>query len=379
VTQVNPVSEVGEVKTILDVAHPGFNLAKGEQLPVGKLELSRSGRSFVPGSITVTVPEWQETWTRWGDLSAYASGASSPPSIFVNESAMRDVALVKAYAKMNESSVNGGEIFTELGKTVAMLRHPFRSAGKLAQEMFQFKRQRMRKRLRTAAQAASDAWLEYRYGWRPLVLDTATIIEKAHTVMDSPAKRGLVARSSVGDRVDSTSHYTDLDGGYGRKFKGTISLSQDIRVSAGVRYNVASQTTGENLSSLFGTRPRDVPGLIWDLIPYSFVVDWFVDVGGWLEAVTPNPAITVGQSWVTTVKKSISTHTPEIQEWKAGTASYTGSLGSSTIYSDTVSRIPGPSLPFTPVLTGTTLSALHSVDAVALLCKPLLGALRRNA
>lgn len=44
--------------------------------------------------------------------------------------------------------------------------------------------------------------------------------------------------------------------------------------------------------SHFGFTISDIPSAAWELIPFSFVVDWFAGVGNYISAITPKVGIT---------------------------------------------------------------------------------------
>jgi hypothetical protein len=37
----------------------------------------------------------------------------------------------------------------------------------------------------------------------------------------------------------------------------------------------------------YGLHPNQFPYLLWQLVPLSFMLDWFVDVGAWVRAISP--------------------------------------------------------------------------------------------
>lgn len=55
-----------------------------------------------------------------------------------------------------------------------------------------------------------------------------------------------------------------------------------------------------DVQSSLGLDLSGVLGAAWERIPYSFVLDWFVDMGSWLKAIVP-------VSGVTTLGNSVST------------------------------------------------------------------------
>jgi hypothetical protein len=66
------------------------------------------------------------------------------------------------------------------------------------------------------------------------------------------------------------------NGGSENKVVRTISISEGCRMKAQFSFTTSA------LDSLAGFSSLNPVSIVWELTPYSFVVDWFVDVGGYL-------------------------------------------------------------------------------------------------
>lgn len=161
---------------------------------------------------------------------------------------------------------------------------------------------RRRKRDATTADIAGD-YLNYNFGWAPFVGDlTASLgalsgMSQRLKYLEKHANR--VLRRSVSfdlyDYVVPTSvvNWEDCKLGFWCKSTRFNSFSVPPRYSATLVY---SYKIPNGVSSIFqklrgyldafGVRP-DL-SVIWNAVPFSFVVDWFVDVGGFLRQFTPN-------------------------------------------------------------------------------------------
>jgi hypothetical protein len=117
----------------------------------------------------------------------------------------------------------------------------------------------------------ASLWLEGRYGWRPLIYDIIEI-DKALRKFDTQRKRYKqnVGRS-INELVDSYEVYED-------RSTNTATYLVETRVSASVR--------GSIVADIQPPRIRFDPAkTAWELIPYSFVIDWFVQVGQFVDAL----------------------------------------------------------------------------------------------
>lgn len=380
----------GETGSISDCPHPGYrrSINRGK-LVLGDLVISQSKRSQQDANCTYG-PYGKPDPLGWGyeklvgDVAAWVEGRvsdySSPSS---DMSTMANVALVQAYAKANESPLLTGEFLSDFGKTISMLKRPLGSSLNLLNSMVRYRNKRLGKTVASATKASAHAWLEYRYGWKPILLDCETAIREASDFSTNLRSRRLVARGSVPfDR--SVSNVQQVTGGLprlsGADVAGTYRSSGGA--FAGVIYEVKASTTSEQLLKILGLRPSDLPATAWEIIPFSFVADWFTNTGEWLRAVTPNPGINILGSWKTTV----------LRRQRDLTLSGFVTLGPSTPYpAVTFSNLPCGSSSITtfemtreinpaiqpPVFRGTSLTRPQTVDACALMVNQILSNLGR--
>jgi len=144
-----------------------------------------------------------------------------------------------------------------------------RPAARVSQA--EFKRLQKQKASMDPFTFASNKWVEYKYGWSPLVGDLWNSLEllkktykrrrKVTTSKQITGKNDFVQLAGLGNAlVLNTSDQTVFQG------KGSCIFH--------IGYAEPSA-----LSSFGLTNPVE---LAWELLPYSFVVDWFFDVGGYL-------------------------------------------------------------------------------------------------
>jgi hypothetical protein len=122
-----------------------------------------------------------------------------------------------------------------------------------------------------------DAWLEGRYGWRPLIGDLQTLYDMVVRVKESRTRWtnavGLTEGSFDRSIVD---HGVDSIGGYIRElyeYNDSWKCSHRGYVCADIElptFRMNPLLTG------------------WELIPLSFVFDWFVGIGTALDAMEFN-------------------------------------------------------------------------------------------
>lgn len=126
--------------------------------------------------------------------------------------------------------------------------------------------------------SVSQAWLSYQYGWTPLLSD----IYDTHKLL----KNGL----SSGPQLFSVKSFWKESASVNNadNFFNNSTTTTDVTVGGKMWFRIADST----LSALnqFGLiNPLEIA---WAVVPYSFVVDWFVPVGAMLEAFSARVGIT---------------------------------------------------------------------------------------
>ena len=162
----------------------------------------------------------------------------------------------------------------EAGQTKKM----FKGAQSILNYVLSFRRGRWKEAYRDflrdgpVAKKAGSRWLEYQYGWKPLaqdLYDTAIQLARNFEPLMIAEARATESKTEVFDGVAYL--------GVPEK----VSRLQSQRVYMKVRYKPSSDFNNL-LSNFTSLNPASIA---WELTPYSFVVDWFVDVGGYMRSM----------------------------------------------------------------------------------------------
>lgn len=119
------------------------------------------------------------------------------------------------------------------------------------------------------ASAASSGWLQLQYGWQPLLSD---VYGSALAIAEAPFRKSCgTVRTEMTSDISEKSLTWSTDG----------SLSKDRIASSTLKVKMActyqySNPDLHDAASLGLTNPAL---LAWELLPYSFVVDWIVPIG----------------------------------------------------------------------------------------------------
>lgn len=129
---------------------------------------------------------------------------------------------------------------------------------------------------RDARRAAANVWLEMTYGWSPFIKDVHDAVIATMDTSEQERHSLSKVRARTEARLDTRSRVT-------------IQVSPNH--SALLRRRVVEE---RRITWRFGIKPEDIPGrfgllnpleVAWELVPFSFVADWFLPVGDYLASV----------------------------------------------------------------------------------------------
>lgn len=217
------------------------------------------------------------TGQRWRSVS---HGKGTPPVVSVSDD---NLALGEFLSDASDalSPFKAMPFLGELRETLGLMRDTSQSLYKL---MTNYVRSalRSRRRLRdksVALRAIRDLYLQAQFGWKPLLGD----VEAASLALDR--LHNDVELFSATGRKQTETRYSEpkvaLPSAWGT-FDGTYVKTS----SAGVRYTgqvkvILSRTGGstEALRQACGFRLAEFVPTLWELLPWSWAVDYFTNVG----------------------------------------------------------------------------------------------------
>lgn len=185
-----------------------------------------------------------------------------------------------------------GIVIAELGETLKMLKI---AVDRVRAGLKVFKRGRftdIKKEYERLSGKSWDTpnlgnlWLEFRYGWTPFFHDVESLLRDFNKI---GKKVAALSRVSAGHQETvSVLNRVDLSPGYG--FIVDLNVTMEARHRMGyfvLECDGFAKYTGGSMELI--TDPKVFVSSIfnpastgWDLIPYSFVVDWFVSIGEYL-------------------------------------------------------------------------------------------------
>lgn len=116
----------------------------------------------------------------------------------------------------------------------------------------------------------ANGWLQWQYGWKPLFSSVYDVCDEQSRIVRKALTK-VKGKCTIPIRVDET------------VVKGLNSTDTLCKRTGGGRQactiSVHLEPRGWDLDQWSSLNPVS---LAWELIPYSFVIDWFYDIGSWM-------------------------------------------------------------------------------------------------
>ena len=199
--------------------------------------------------------------------------------------------------------------------------------------------------------------LEIRYGWQPLINDIA---EGAKVLSDPIAEKPLKAISA-----QSYSYAGGL---------GLTHVSERVTIKGRIRIDNPNLDLANRMGLL------NVPYVVWDAFPFSFLIDQVVSVGNFLKGFTDFVGLVLIEGSITARRTSFC---PKSAGYRIipGTTNNTWDPDARSVHAKKMVRVVTSSLPRPPLMLGTGLSPGRALNNVALLLQflnPAKGASARR-
>lgn len=258
----------------------------------------------------------------------------------INVASLRDLAGTQALAGVDEPVFEGAKFIAELRETIGFLTNPLGTFVRKLEGYRKTKRARKYLNHMTTGEFISSNWLRYRYAIRPIVHDIESAAQAvAQTVHGHTPER----KTSRGSASDSSSQSNS--GVIDSFFDQDTVTDHTVSVRAGVLYQYIRDP------STFGVGVPFIAGAVWEAIPFSFVADWFFNIGSFIDAASPRGGVKRLASWTTTKVESNTTR----EIWCARGGSINGqprviqSDGRSreSVRTTALTRVPGISIGIT--------------------------------
>lgn len=181
------------------------------------------------------------------------------------------------------TSLQGGVVLGELGETLRMIRHPFKTMYEDVPRYLAKLNRRTRK-VRNRAQArkiVADTWLEQAFGWRPLMSDIRDGCEALNRMKSGPLDVRQKVRATNEKETCVTTQVVTRGKAisvspYYNVYKKQSTLVQYV-LTGGVK--IKDRSRSMMAQRLLGFTLDDFVPTLYELMPWSFLIDYFSNLG----------------------------------------------------------------------------------------------------
>jgi hypothetical protein len=219
-------------------------------------------------------------------------------------------AVVNMLRAVGDAKWSAGEMLAEMQQSIGLIG---KSAKLLSDAMYAASLKNWRKVAKTlgvppkrmkSGTSAADGWLQYSFGWTPIVSDIANSALFLSGAFDKRDPVIIMAKTRLQQtKAETLSGITSASGGQAYcRFLYEDKIVDSDEYKASVYFTLDS-------SFFRGLAQYGIVGLStpWALLPMSFVADWVIPIGDMLEAIDATIGLTYLGGSYTSFQKSVTT------------------------------------------------------------------------
>lgn len=278
---------------------------------------------------------------------------------------LRQRALTRALLKLKDQNVNYSVAVAEMQRSVGLIANSLTTLVQAYSLAKKGRWDKVKRKLpvttghvfKARSTAIADRWLELQYGWLPLLSDiygaNEDVIRQATLCAPRVSVKSSQRRThgEYGTRSDTVGHNIVWQGKTRHMCKVVLHYKTLSRFKA-------------NLSRFGVSNPALVA---WELVPFSFVVDWAAPIGEWLGTIDADFGLsfvggTVSEVTVTQLQHQSSSNLGSYASGKAKLGSATAESRAFRFDRTVLTQTPWP-VPYVK----NPLTTVHALSALALL------------
>jgi hypothetical protein len=298
---------------------------------------------------------------KYSDMTYGITFFPYPPNPSV-PGASRQVAINGALLSHKRGGVNLPLLIAEGNQTLSMISSRLKSIGRIA-SFVRMKAGQLAKHKRELE--AQNLWLEYRWGWLPLMSDIKDIMS---TIAGNLAYTRITARGSSKNAVKGVFQQNNYTCDYKTYYTGnghpgvTFNYAKKDEYRCVIRSELNSAPAAK--AAALGFNPL---ALAWELIPYSCVADYLVNVGDFLNALDATNGYSFKDGCVTHFQTWEFDFNVDSYWSEYNNANWVSETGKGTYREIIMSREVLTSYPTPKVTFSSPFSTVHCLNALALL------------
>lgn len=258
------------------------------------------GNGVVPGLNSITTASFPLCRADWA-------------SEVIDHVPLKALASTQALSRIKKPDVEAIVFVAELQKTLDTLRNPL---GAITQYVRKYGNGLKHPKVRGSreAKAIANQYLGVYYGILPVMNDVDGILK----ALERQIRPRYTARGEAVAERNRTMRTTTVDNGLD-VFTYQDTCYEKVYVRAGSLYGIVGDSHARYVGAGFG----NIPSALWELTPYSFVADWVLNLGEFIQAITPMLDVVRYAEWhavqhTVTWRRGIVSHTikPGIPSWQ---------------------------------------------------------------
>lgn len=239
-----------------------------------------------------TVKYWGYTWP--------TRVVSQPAVATIQSQKAEAIATKKFYTKLKaiNQDMQGLVFLGELRETLRMLRNPAAAFRKAAERDYFEALRRHKKRNRRQwsenvdqrkwLDAVAGSWLEFQFGVQPLVSDMQGAYDALDRLNWDPIHRKLIHATGKDMEADGVPTLGEWNTTAQLSFTSETVKTKHKKVIYRALWErtrdvPVNLSTGKRLADSFGLELREFVPTLWELMPWSFLIDYFTNIGDILE------------------------------------------------------------------------------------------------
>lgn len=232
-----------------------------------------------------------KNWDFYETTSRNSFGISAPDIPI--KTSVDDIALARLKRKLATDLDQFKALvpLAEVNETRRLIRTTADAASDLIKSLVE-----IRRKPRGVLNAASKAWLQFSFAISPTLSDTEALLSSISSYMLSDNNKAVYRGGNKDVWVDRVLVNSDdptlINGGWHCDYIQRRH-AYSVQYTAGVKYNIRS-ANNYGITEHFGLDFGELPSVAWELVPYSWVVDYFTTMGDYLEdAFSSDPGNTI--------------------------------------------------------------------------------------